>query len=58
MSELLMALAIGCVVGIFYTISKNIEIMVTLLQEIEKHTRFIGNSVYGVGRKLEKREKE
>ena len=58
MSEFIIALAIGYVVIIFTTVLKNIEIMVTLLQEIEKHNRDISAATYRIEHRLDNHKDE
>ena len=53
MSEFLIALAIGCVVGALFTILKDIENMVILLQQIEKHNRDIDTATYRIEHRLD-----
>ena len=58
MSEFIIALAIGFVVGAFYEVLKNIKIMVTLLQEIEKHNRDIDTATYRIEHRLDNHKDE
>lgn len=53
MSEFIIALAIGYVVGALYKVLKDIENMVTLLQEIEKHNRDISAATYKIEHRLD-----
>lgn len=52
MTEFIIGLAIGYVVGALYIILKDIKNMATLLQEIEKHNRDIGTATYRIEHRL------
>lgn len=53
MTEFIITLATGFAVGAFYEVLKNIKIMVTLLQEIEKHNRDIDTAIYRIECRLD-----